>query len=1702
MPPSQSPNLTRPNQADVAERKDNIVEVVLQQGKPILDVDFNLAQKVVRNAITQAMSGLNGVLPTSPNDREYAIRPVTRDAIGSKPGVHPRNSHNLAFNLGRLHTRLGLIDSIAARTTSLLDFAVFDYQRLLDLTATVAEDNPYENYLFRGAVTAAGAGETTNLVDENKRWTTDHRLTGFSDTVLVDGTTTATYPWNPSGGAAVDPFQCDLTEPAARVVFLTGLNAGKERTVTTLASSTQLALSSALPNPLAEGDTYIIVPGNALTLQKTRYDARTAAQSFPVGLAGPGVVCAYVHAYLEDLSSEEEPRILEPVIPAIEPTHRTQLRWCMRTVILNLSFEAFDAGRQFFHPVHLANLLINKATGDAELFGADIPSKGRVSGAAGTIQDGDDLTSALTSTIPAGTTETFLGSDVSLNDYSAGITRQHKLTRTLNSFSGDYVSKAIKAVFDSLISTPTEHEYLPMIFVGAPTKNADAQVLDEYFFPNVTVDVPATTVPRLVTDNSKTLNAQVSFLASTTRKTRDIAAVATDLDRARSLGWHNPGFSGNTLLDPSKPARLFVDDAVTFNPTLVFGSLSEHLGWLDALVLGMSGIGNALGVMHPLSSDAGNVAPTNKNFLPTAAANTIAQSGHSTVTFQASAASLLNPAQELQGSVFPLDVLSGSGTPISDVNTFGGSFISGPAQYKTRGGLTINPNSTNGWGFFEQADDDLEDTTTNRANFNPRQYQQGIAQAVQAQRALDFRKLAVKTSAHICADLFTIDVKPPTLVTEPESFFNDGGTLRPEGGALTGAGTASGFGASAVGAFQDMTAFSNVTTAGLNEGKARQVAHSGYNNAGSYLQTDKNALRNSGQAEFEDANLATYGGAGGQAIERWNYNRNGFDPGGGPQSGQIDGFAKISETQGAWGRFPVQPDKDNGGLLTQPNMLDQWSNRCTAARMRYHVGDYYPGPADDKGVLTNALVDTLKLFVRVEPLPLVHWATMPRHSHPIIEGSISFLESIKTLLESSFRVAGADVSGFFNTDTDQAVVTANSPSSGLDFGDGELNVGDVDPYNLPFEHKHQLFVHWYHVFQEKITAPHPFNGSTSFPTDPDFVPYRKFGERSLIVPALSFSTPNIGLGLETGENFGRDLADVTAPNIAGDHFNAFDNSATTRVVNIGIGDVTISSNDTMFPYVPEASQDANAQGAPGPVFMMASRTYARDIAANEIYGVHKIFEETLPSWGNAAEQDEFSTWPSIDEEGTTNLDSFPNLPGDIQPYKVPVLRAALRSDTIAAIFGLFSLADTINLAAITGVSDLPGNEAVTPAQKLIGTGPDFTTEPVHIGDTGTGIMLDAAGRQQRSFFQNGLWLGMPANPESGLVGMLADARNAATTIAHVNDVFELAVFERALAFGLGDTAFLPLLNTFVALNNQGLQQKLLWNSSLRVMHFRPGGGFRPGTGGPRTFSSRPLSLTELFLVRNRQTGAPVAWPTAPSGPDDKPFIHLESMHPAAQGGAGFNAHPNNAFMSHLYPMVSDSMGGPSTSAPASSDPLWDESATPNHYPAPAEYALQEFGSGAAGDCFVGDPFDYEISTRTAVNQATTSNVPKTDRGVANSGMEIDLVSELRFVRENATAHGLDLAGLNGLTLLDTMPSVGELTAPGDHEIVIVLYPGSYGQKMIDPAVPAGYNPPVAGCRVVASIEVNRPSENVGSADGGTGQLYGESREVFNILGHG
>ena len=428
-----------------------------------------------------------------------------------------------------------------------------------------------------------------------------------------------------------------------------------------------------------------------------------------------------------------------------------------------------------------------------------------------------------------------------------------------------------------------------------------------------------------------------------------------------------------------------------------------------------------------------------------------------------------------------------------------------------------------------------------------------------------------------------------------------------------------------------------------------------------------------------------------------------------------------------------------------------------------------------------------------------------------------------------------------------------------------------------------------------------------------------------------------------------------------------------------------------------------------------------------------------------------------------------------------------------------------------------------------GKGPDKDVDTLYAGDIGTGLYVS-----KRSVFMDPLCLGVGAVRSTGQ--LMHDSASDETSSRVFRDIFDLCSYEREIALLLNSnnantTGFNAIVRTSAAWSKMGMQSKLLFNSSLRVLHTRPGGALSTASTNPKASagkeanygsnSSVPTSLTEMFLcvdpTTNKLHTAPRATITSSR---HKPFIHLESL---IHDDQGVQTHPNYNVMKRLNPLVSSNMGGrvdgdkivvlDNTITDTEIDQLSFER---NDLVSANQTTSQRVSSSLAGskdlsvlrdkgtradtdfhhdlsvdmgDVFAVDPFDllWEASTTKAAKDLY-DNLPATANTANNSGVEYELLSSLARVHAQASTIGLTgaLNAQQNAGLIDTVPTPNELTMPGDHEIVFVLYTGDYGNQMVTDDIPQGVNPPVAGCHIKATIEVNRPSERYDS------ETYGES----------
>lgn len=1621
------PNLSSPNHEFDKTKLYN--RVVFQQGKPILDVDLNDMSVALQAQATSAIAQKMGYGPSQIDYRDWAMTAVESSMNDS------RNIDNFRVSLGRLDSLKGVIDTSELVTPSKAPSIIFDYAKLPN-NPSQATDREWGNYILKGKVTEGTS--TTQFSDDSKDFTgglTGHRLESYNEYTTISAATSLIRTADGLTATVGNVNDCviRITEEACRVKFITGNLASDFPRDIESASGSGITVSDAFSSTPSVGDEYVIIPPNTLESYRTEYDGKsTFESSLSEGLGGLPRLLTYVQVFEEDISSVEDPNIVSNVFGS-ETTHRSQLRWCIRVAKVYISKENESHQGSPVGDLKLAHIFTFMADNAYEEHQLLTDGAGPID----YIQYAKEQVTHWNPTNVA-TYQADYGLGGSPYSDSFGITALHFYSAKEAQLDTIYWSFLKSVLLQQqgannfndfvLLNQFTCESKSKQWFIDNPADTAYPEI-SQYFFPNgktndnvngdhAWMSIAGTHDPAHVDDQPGTFKAPPRIFTTH-------ADLSVDNMKSRTLH----GVRGGVISDTAP---------------LVFDSVASHMSFVDQALLGLSGLGSAQG-----TTSAGNRIPAATNYTLTGTTTGFADAGYGV------------------GAVKPIN-------PLSSADEMDG-FVEGSASYLlrekgSRSSHTVNYDDPDlGWSFYKSESTGL--VTNDNSDFTVRGWEEGIAQSASFLQGLNFRKLAIKTTAHKSQDLFTISERP--VVAN-----NQIGQVVEQNSAAT--------------AFQIP----------YNQSES--------NNNNLFLDSYSGSANNQLLAINTDFNATSFIPAN---VDR-------YDPKplltGFQATGGIKGFAQspvtdhrdLAVTYGAWNRFDADavytalssPSDSNAPTYVG----DLWSNRCTAMRLRYHVGDFYPGATDARGIPSNELVDSMNLFVKVEPLSLAHWMTMPKHQHSILENSISFAEGIEALLKIAHGIG--DTQKLVNH-IEQPLIQPNSPALS-EIGDYQSrSVGDVDPLNLPFEHHRHPFVHWYHPAMHKVQAPHPSGGGTSYTnsagTSFKVTPYPKWGRRSLIVPALVPSTfksktleggsthlhgsddyrvpythADEGSGIETafpdGTSLTTDLDEVLSTDMtqvtetfgliaeSGSasfpypiHASRATNDATTTITADDGSTIIFRNNQVTFPAVGKIADGIR----PGPVFLPASRIYAQQAGSGtEIrLGFNTMLTENAAAQWNDVSADE--AYFPYEERATLNTyeagGQLSDLPSEFQfifdAWSVPVMRAAINTQTVAGIVSLVrtsfatglgdqSLSSDYTFTMPTSTMDNDYDGVQVPA-----IGPDNPLDTLFVGDLGTAL----GGFKNRAGFMSPLNLGVPMRRNVGLVPN--DYYNESDG---VRDSFELARSQYS-----GGSV---ILNSFTAINKMGLQQKLMWNCSFRVLHARP-------SGMDGTASTAPKSITEVFLAHDRTSNMATKTLPAPSGAFKKPFIHLMSTHPATN--ANF---PNKAHMEHLYPMVSDSTGGTHDTTPVE---VSDGVVT-------YDYTRDEVKTSSMGDTYAADPFDY------AVNNAVLPNdnpLRERDNLSRNSGIEIDLLNELGRMHDDPVPYGITQIaniGLASLTLRDMMPTANELTLPGDHELIFVLYTGHYGAKMYDTEdeVDISYIPSVAGCHLTATLEINRPSDRVKSTD--------------------
>lgn len=1628
---ASTPNLSNPSHEFDKTKQYN--KVVFQQGKPILDVDLNDMSAALQAQANSALIEKMGYGPSQLDYREWAMT-----AVSSVTPLSDRNKDNFSLTLGHLDTRKGVLDTSSYRSADALSPSViFDYGKIVDQTVTDANDRPYANYILRGVV---GSGSsTTKVSDQEKAFNSNHILTQYDQTeVITPSYANVSSTTKSDQTRATNNHVVRVREGACRIRFITGNLVGQERDIEAVASTVLNFASNPLASAPDVGSEYVVLPPNTLSAYRNLYNAaNTQDASTSEGLLGLPKLVTYIQTFEEDISSTEDSDIQSSSL-GFETTHRSQLRWCIRVAMVNSSVDndpGYAGVSASLGTEHIFALLTDNKFVDYQV-----------------LLDSTDATASLHNSYEqslfwAQTDSTGARTDNLLGDQESpfgdlGLTPSHFFNANEHKVDNMFWS-FLKGLFLKVHGQFNDFVILNVFNSESKSSVPANETLSEYFVPGAQTDTTANPI----------VHAFLSTGSAFQRVAGDVNALpASFKSPARIFNTHADLSSDNMKSRTLHGLRGGIIYGTTAGAPLVFPSTSSHLALVDQMLLGMSGLGSAQG-----STKTGERVPSAIDFTLANTTASLAQSGTGV------------------GAIKMISPISAS--TISAGST--GSFLTGSSSYLlrekgSRASHTVNVDDADlGWSLYKAEEGNLVDPATNRSDLTLRGWEEGMAQAAAFQQGINFRKLAIKTTAHKSMDLFTIS-------EQPAQFNNDIGSVRNQKASSL--------------AFMIPEDQKNPTNGNLfidsYSGSARDFIIQGHPTLGNNDFTAYNFIpSNVDQFDVKPLLQNNYKVSGGVK---------GFDA-------LANQERDLARNYGPWNRFNAGSIFGSANFTSDTNTLsvvnDLWSNRCTAMRLRYHVGDFYPGADDARGVPRNLLVDSLNLFMKVEPLSLAHWMTMPKHQHSILENSVSFAEGIEALLKVAHGLG--DTQKLING-SDQPLIQSNSPAL-TEGGDYQTrSVGDVDPLNLPFEHYKQPFVHWYHPMMHKIKAPHPDGTNTTYTNtsnvDYDITVYPKFGRRSLIVPALvpsifgttvqtdgvndqsmptvrsdaqgNYFPAQLGTSSENDveEGFTVDISgETTAVKIENGssilpypyHGTNPSTDTGTTTYSADTGSITVRNNQITFPAIGTHGDPLS----PGPVFLPASRVYAQQVGStNELkVGFNPLMTDSLfTQWNDVSSleddnfpYDEKSTYYELEAGGAAELPiAFQK---EYASWSTPVLRSSVNTNTVAGIIDLVRTSFDTGLEDLTLSSDynftLPASASV--GNQVPAIGPDNPLDTLFVGDMGTAL----GGLGNRKGFLSPLTLGVPMS-YSGV------APNDASSDTY-RDSFQLANANLSSS---------SLLNLFTAINSMGLQQKLLWNCSFRVLHTRP--------GGFENSSTAPKSLTEVIMAHNRSDGSmtKTVFPSINKA-QRKPFIHLMSTHPNMTA-----AFPNKTHLEHLYPLVSDSTGG-----------SHDATLTNNRY----DYTDEKVRTSSMGDTYAVDPFDSMMNTAILGNDnplRTTENLS------TNSGIEIDLISELSMVHTDADDYDLNSSvqptgSTDFVNLQQTMPTANELTLPGDHELVFVLYTGHYGAKMYDTqdVVDTNYIPPVAGCHLTATLEINRPSERISSPNANVdNQHYGKQVVTYAI----
>ena len=1036
----------------------NYTQVAFQQGKPVLDYELNDAQSVVLQQITSHLQTLEQFCGIETSPSEFALVPLSF----ADRGKNDRNISNFGITLGRLPTKFGVIDTTHLKQVGKNDIIAFDKQRLDDLELSTIQDHGYENYLLKGKITAISADN--HISDEHKDFSKAHldlvpSTKQFTLSHSVNDSVTLNVKTN---GAAIVFTNCANSGLNGTLKLITSvsnsntiqygggqiaLTVGDEYVIvprnnfgeikTTYDAETEFlnTISGQEANPIvityvqsfiediaSEEDEEIKL--SAIGMETThrkqlRWCVRTsraflssidiAKLLFQENNVNVGTHSKYSRELLGAYTPFEQPvdTFLDTFLNTqSELQENGDLKTPLTTQVMPISLKLGNTEVPELSQSY-NNVYQSKGISSQSFF-----VKNRAS-----VLSIKTLKAVLLQVLQGNTslnTEDALGSefDISILQVHSASSKRADNTALRN----DTLSPYFYAGF--VYETPVDLANTPM---AIPMFNPFKQGVPEGF--PVIVDGYFYQPPRIFQSQSEISTE----LLQAKSMTYSLGYMPESDDLITSL----MPFSEDTQFQPftfrSIVQRQNSDLQIT---PIAFETLGQKLAFNDISAIAMLGIGSAFSISNNTIFDGFSTIPT------------ISATGFDGIdvgfsgqlsTTQSEILGLNQYSKNVFGGiVFSNPILAGDipsiATQINHKDSTDQNLV---GYYLPKATANQDGNQTH---FVRYNDKKLgyslyKDEQTLRM----REFENGILQASVFANTFNLRKLAIKTQATLEADLFTLDV-PHTF----DAFKNRSIQESVDAQLLANVGVLYNSNPEQAPIITD--ALSNLSQVNIENRFGRNYFGSPIKSfiTNSKLTGDLNQSSGSIYSRLE--NNTTYSNP--QAFNTNDilkglinpdlFSMTVYEPNGDftaiipipyPKNGGVnlesEKFQKnrsyITDEQalelpdtlldhelGAWAiKRITKASFDDATAIERRKSLSTFTNRNTSASLRYHVGDFYPGEVDARGIPRNLLVDTLNLYVKLEPLPLVHWYTMPKHQHSVLEGSLDVSEAIATLLDIS-----------------------------------------------------------------------------------------------------------------------------------------------------------------------------------------------------------------------------------------------------------------------------------------------------------------------------------------------------------------------------------------------------------------------------------------------------------------------------------------------------------------------------------------------------------------------------------------------------------------------------------------------------------------------------------------------------------------------------